>query len=79
METLRLVEGLLAQDGVPETLRRAGAEDYLGRIVAAQAGMLGFRDAFLALGVAFALALIPALLTSRRPPLPKAAPTPARA
>lgn len=79
MEALRLIEGLLAQDGLPETLRRAGAEDFLGRIVAAQASMFGFRDAFLALGIAFALALVPALLTSRRPPLPKATPAPARA
>jgi hypothetical protein len=41
--------------------------------------MLGFRDAFLALGIAFALALVPALLTSRRPALPTASPAPARA
>ncbi|MBW8269175.1 DHA2 family efflux MFS transporter permease subunit [Caldovatus aquaticus] len=74
MEALRLIEGLLAQDGLPETLRRAGAEDYLGRVVAAQAGMLGFRDAFLALALAFAAALAPGLMTRRRPPLPAAAP-----
>ncbi len=78
METLRIVEGLLARDGVPETLLRAGAEDYLGHIVAAQASMLGFRDAFLALGIAFAVGLVPALLTARRPALPAAA-APARA
>ncbi len=80
MEALRLIEGLLAQDGLPETLRRAGAEDFLGRMIAAQANMLGFRDTFLALALVFAVALIPGLMTQRRPPIPTgAAAAPARA
>ncbi len=66
LETLRMLEGLLAQDGVPDGQRQAGALDYLGRIVLAQAMMLGFRDSFYVSAFAFGLAMLPALLMRRK-------------
>ncbi len=62
LELRRMVEGMLRQDGVPDTLLLAGFGDYLDRIVLAQARMLGFRDAFLVAAVACLLAVIPALM-----------------
>ncbi len=62
IEWLRLMEGTLRQYGVPEVERLDAAYELLGRVITAQAGMLGFRDAFLTVAVAFALAVLPALL-----------------
>jgi EmrB/QacA subfamily drug resistance transporter len=66
LELRRAIETLMVQEGVPETLRLAGFEDFLGRVVLAQAQMLGFRDSFLVAGVVCAAAVLPALLTRRR-------------
>jgi EmrB/QacA subfamily drug resistance transporter len=66
LELRRGVEAMLVQEGVPETLRLAGFEDYLDRVVLAQAQMLGFRDAFIVAGVGCLVAVVPALLTWRR-------------
>ncbi|MBX9702303.1 MAG: DHA2 family efflux MFS transporter permease subunit, partial [Acetobacteraceae bacterium] len=63
LELRRAVEAMMAQEGVPETLRLAGFEDYLGRIVLAQAQMFAFRDSFIVAALACLLAVIPALLT----------------
>jgi hypothetical protein len=65
LELRRAVEATMAQEGVPETLRLAGFEDYLGRVVLAQALMLGFRDAFTVAAVVCLAAVVPALLTLR--------------
>ena len=65
LELRRMVEALMAQEGVPETLRLAGFEDYLGRIVLAQAQMLAFRDAFVVAALVCLAAIVPALLTRR--------------
>jgi len=65
LETLRLVENLMAQDGVPEVVRQAGALDYLARIVLDQAMMLAFRDSFYISAFVFLLAIAPALLMRR--------------
>jgi hypothetical protein len=65
LEALRMIDGLLRQDGVPDTQRLAGSYDFLGRILQAQAGMLGFRDSFLAVAVACLVALLPALAMRR--------------
>lgn len=65
LETLRMVEGLMAQDGVPEGVRQAGALDYLSRIVLGQAMMLAFRDSFYISAFVFLLAIAPALLMRR--------------
>ena len=67
LETRRLLEGLYGISGLPELLARDAAHDFLGRMVVAQANMLGFRDAFLAVGIACLLALLPAV-TLRQPP-----------
>lgn len=67
-ELLRTIQGLLARSGVPEDLQMAGALNYLGRVIYAQAYTLGFRDSFLLVGVIFTFALIPAWLMGRKPP-----------
>lgn len=65
MDLLRHVEGLLARAGVPENLQAAGALDFLGRVVYAQAYTMGFRDSFLIAAVVYVLALIPAWIMGR--------------
>src|SRR3546814_10592379 len=40
------VTGLLAQAGVPEAIRQAGALNYLGRMIYSQGNLLGYRDSF---------------------------------
>ncbi len=62
---LRDVTGLLAQAGVPEAIRQAGAMNYLGRVIYSQGNMLGFRDCFFIVGVIFLVALLPALMMHR--------------
>lgn len=72
-----LAEGGLAEGGVapgfgPESIgmaegpRLAYALDYLGRVLAAQAGMMGYRDGFLLTALGFLLAIPPAFLMRRR-------------
>jgi len=64
-ELLRDLAGLYAQAGVPESIRQAGAFDYLGRMIAAQGSMMGFRDGFLVVAAMFLFALLPAWLMRR--------------
>jgi MFS transporter, DHA2 family, multidrug resistance protein len=68
-EVLRHIQGILARAGVPEDMQMAGALNYLGRIVQAQAYTAGFRDSFLIVAVIFTLALIPAWIMERRRPV----------
>jgi len=63
---------LLAQAGVPEAIRLAGAMNYLGRMIYAQGNMLGYRDSFFIVGAIFLAALVPALMMRRRPQRPPA-------
>ena len=65
MELLRHMERLLAQAGVPEDLQSAGALNYLGKVIYAQAYTMGFRDSFLITAFVFTLALIPAWIMGR--------------
>jgi EmrB/QacA subfamily drug resistance transporter len=67
-ELLRSIQALLAQSGVPEDMQAAGALNYLGRVIFAQAYTMGFRDSFLVVAVIFAFALIPAWLMGRTTP-----------
>ncbi|MCP4065863.1 DHA2 family efflux MFS transporter permease subunit [Hyphomonas atlantica] len=70
-DMLREVTGLLAQAGVPEAIRQAGAMNYLGRVIYSQGNMLGYRDSFFIVGAIFLAALVPALQASeamRHPP-----------
>jgi EmrB/QacA subfamily drug resistance transporter len=67
-ELLRSIQGLLAQSGVPEDMQMAGALNYLGRVIHAQAYTFGFRDSFLVVAVIFVVALIPAWMMGRHPP-----------
>jgi EmrB/QacA subfamily drug resistance transporter len=60
METLRIVQGLLARSGASPDVQAAGAMHYLGRVVHAQASTQGFQDCFLIAAVVFFAALIPA-------------------
>ena len=59
---LRDVTALLAQAGVPEAIRQAGAMNYLGRMIYTQGNMLGYRDSFFIVGAIFLAALLPALM-----------------
>jgi len=66
-ELLRGMERIFAQAGAAPDLQSAAALHYLGRVVQAQAYMLGFRDSFLIAALVFTLALIPAwIMGSRR-------------
>jgi EmrB/QacA subfamily drug resistance transporter len=67
-ELLRLMREVLAQAGAPPDLQTSGALHFLGRVVHAQAYTMGFRDSFLIVAVAFALALIPAWIMGRARP-----------
>lgn len=68
MDLLRNVESLLGRAGLPENLQAAGALDFLGRVVYAQAYTMGFRDAFLITAVVYVLALVPAWVMGRAQP-----------
>ena len=67
-ELLHSVERLLAQAGASSGLQSAGALDFLGRVVYAQANTLAFRDCFLIVTLIFILALIPAWFMGRKAP-----------
>jgi predicted MFS family arabinose efflux permease len=67
-EVLRTIQGVLAQAGVPEDMQAAGALNYLGRLVHAQAYTMGFRDSFLVVAIVFIVALIPAWMMGRHNP-----------
>jgi hypothetical protein len=68
LEARRLLELLYGQAGLPELIRRDAAHDFITRMVAAQADLLGFRDAFLAVGLCCLLAILPGLTLRQKPP-----------
>ena len=68
IETRRLLENLYAQGGLPEVIRRDAAHDFMTRMVEAQAQMLGFRDAFLIVGILCLIAILPGLTLRQKPP-----------
>jgi hypothetical protein len=65
-ELLSTMERLLAQAGASTDLQSAGALDFLGRVVYAQAYSLAFRDCFMIVTLVFMLALIPAWFMGRK-------------
>ncbi len=65
-EFLRLTTGMLEQGGVSDVPRLGAAYDFLGRVLQAQASILGFRDGFLLVALAFLAAVLPAFLMRRR-------------
>jgi DHA2 family multidrug resistance protein len=62
---LKLVEQLMQRSGLPYQQQKAGAYDYLGGMLHAQAQMMAFSDTFIVVGVVALLALIPAAMLSR--------------
>jgi EmrB/QacA subfamily drug resistance transporter len=62
---LTQVEQLLQRSGLPHQQQKAGALEYLGSMVNAQAQMLAFSDTFIVIAIVALLALIPAALLSR--------------
>jgi DHA2 family multidrug resistance protein len=68
LEARRLLEQLYTQGGLPEVVRRDAAHDFISRMVEAQAGLMGFRDAFIAVGLACLLAILPGLTLRQKPP-----------
>jgi MFS transporter, DHA2 family, multidrug resistance protein len=67
------LDGLLAKGGLGGLEATASHLEYLGRVVSAKANWLAFQDGFLAVAVAFLVAMLLAL------PLTRAEPGPARA
>jgi EmrB/QacA subfamily drug resistance transporter len=65
-ELLHSMERILAQAGASPDLQSAGALNFLGRMVYAQAYTLGFRDCFMIVTLVFMLALIPAWMMGRK-------------
>lgn len=61
-ELIQGVMNLLAQGGVDESLRIAGAMNFLSRIIYGHGSMLGFRDSFYLVAAIFLIALLPTLL-----------------
>ena len=59
------VEQLLQRAGLPFQQQKAGALEYLGTMVQAQAQMIAFSDTFIVIGVVSLLALVPAVMLSR--------------
>ena len=61
-EMLDSVQGLLGAAGVPRSMHNSVALDYLGKVVHAQANTMGFQDGFVAIGLVFLVAMIPATI-----------------
>jgi hypothetical protein len=68
LEARRLLETLYAIGGLPEMVRRDAAHDFITRMISAQADLLGFRDAFLAVALGCLLAILPGLMLRQKPP-----------
>jgi EmrB/QacA subfamily drug resistance transporter len=66
-ELLSRLNVVYAQGGVAEAIRPAAALDHLGRMIAAQGSMMGFRESFLLVALLFLIALLPAWLMRRGP------------
>ena len=67
-ETIRQVQLLLTPAGLSYMEQIGVAMGYLSQAVAAQAGIMGFRDSFLIVGVLFVACLIPAWFMPRDVP-----------
>ncbi|MBT3307832.1 MAG: MFS transporter, partial [Alphaproteobacteria bacterium] len=65
VEWLARVRELMNAGGVPEALHQSGALHYLGSVVEAQAGTLGFQDGFIFIAGVFICALIPTWILKR--------------
>ncbi len=65
MTLLSDVQHLLAGTGLPETIQKAGALNYLSEMVLAQASTLAFKDTFLAISIVAFLAVGPAWMIGR--------------
>lgn len=59
------ISALLNEAGVPESTQGAGALQYLGHVIHAQATSLAFQDAAYLISAIFVLALIPAVMLGR--------------
>ena len=59
------VQQLLASTGLPESVQKAGALNYLSEMVLAQASTLAFKDTFLAISIVAFLAVGPAWMIGR--------------
>ena len=66
LELINHVIGLDGRWGVPGTQTWAGALDYLGKVLAAQAQSLAYGDGFALVGIVFWLGILPALWMHRK-------------
>jgi hypothetical protein len=65
-ELLQQMQAVLAQAGVSADIQMAGALNFLGRVVQAQAYTEGFRDSFLVCALIFTAAIVPACARGAR-------------
>ncbi|TDJ23844.1 MAG: DHA2 family efflux MFS transporter permease subunit [Gammaproteobacteria bacterium] len=68
LELLERIEPLLSATGAREAVSHYGGLQFLGQLIHSQGSMLGFRDTFLIVALAFFLCLIPALFLNNRSP-----------
>lgn len=66
LELINRVGGLDGAWGVPGTQTLAGALDYLGKVIAAQAQSMAYGDGFALVGLVFWVAILPALWMRKR-------------
>ena len=66
LELINRVGGLDGVWGLPGTQTLAGALDYLGKVIAAQAQSLAYGDGFALVGIAFWVGILPALWMRRK-------------
>jgi predicted MFS family arabinose efflux permease len=62
---LHQVQQLMQRSGLPFQQQKAGALEYLGTILQANAQMMAFSDTFIVVGVVSLIALVPAAMLSR--------------
>lgn len=62
VELLRELGGLYSRLGLPDLVAQAGALDYLGQMIVAQASVVGYRECFLVATFVFALMSLPVML-----------------
>lgn len=66
LELIKRVGGLNGVWGLPGTQTLAGALDYLGKVIAAQAQSLAYGDGFALVGIVFWVGILPALWMRRK-------------
>lgn len=67
MELARQLQHLFARLGTPDIQQFPAAMQYIGRMIGAQANLLGYQDGFMILGITGIVAMVPAMLMITKP------------